>query len=143
MNFGVRARINDPVKKDILASMTPPHPFGAKRNSLEQRYYEVFNQGNVDIIDVRKSPIIEITEEGVKTALEDETKVDVIIFATGFDGILSIDITTDDNKSLQDKWKNGEWTNAGMTTADFPNLLFANGPSLAEIQGDWIVRLLV
>lgn len=152
-----RARINDPIKKDILAPLIPPHPFGAKRNSLEQSYYEVFNRSNVDIIDVRKSAIIEITEEGVKTALEDVIKVDIIIFATGFDAltgaILNIEIKTDDNKSLQDKWKNGVWTNVGMTTADFPNMFFlygpqaptsfANGPSLAEIQGDWIIRLLV
>lgn len=151
-----RARINDPIRKDILAPLIPPHPFGAKRNSLEQNYYEVFNQDNVDIIDVRKYPIIEITEEGIKTADGNETNVDIIIFATGFDAltgaILNIEIKTDDNKSLQDKWRNGVWTNVGMTTADFPNMFFlygpqaptsfANGPSLAEIQGDWIVRLL-
>lgn len=152
-----RARIKDPIKRDILAPLVPPHPFGAKRNSLEQRYYEVFNQDNVDIIDVRKSPIIGITEKGVKTTLEGETEVDVIVLATGFDAltgaILNIDIKTDANKSLQDKWKNGVWTNVGMTTADFPNMFFlygpqaptsfANGPSLIEIQGDWIVKLLV
>lgn len=151
-----RARINDPIKKDLLAPITPPHPFGAKRNSLEQRYYEAFNQDNVDIIDVRKSPIIEITEDGIRTTLEGEVKVDVIVYATGFDAltgaILSIEIKNDEHKSLQDKWKNGVWTNVGMTTADFPNMFFlygpqaptsfANGPSLAEIQGDWIIRLL-
>lgn len=152
-----RARINDPIRKDILAPLIPPHPFGAKRNSLEQNYYEVFNQSNVDLIDVRKSPIIGITEDGIETELEKETKVDIIIFATGFDAvtgaILNIEIKTDENQSLQEKWKNGVWTNVGMTTAGFPNMFFlygpqaptafANGPSLAEIQGDWIIRLLV
>lgn len=152
-----RARINDPIKKDILAPLIPPHPFGAKRNSLEINYYEMFNRSNVDLIDVRKSPIVEISEQGIATELEGETKVDIIIFATGFDavtgGILNIDIKTDENQSLRDKWKNGVWTNIGMTIAGFPNMFFtygpqaptafANGPSLAEIQGDWIARLLV
>lgn len=123
---------------------------------MEQRYYEVYNQRNVDIIDVRKSPIVEITEDGIKTVLEGQTDAEIIVFATGFDaltgGILNIEIKNDNNESLQDKWKNGVWTNVGMTTADFPNMFFlygpqaptsfANGPSLAEIQGDWIIRLL-
>lgn len=151
-----RARINDPIKRDILAPIIPPHPFGAKRNSLEQNYYEAFNQDNVDIIDVRKSAILEITENGIKTVLEGEINAEIIVFATGFDaltgGIVNIEIKNDNNKTLQDKWKNGVWTNVGMTTADFPNMFFlygpqaptsfANGPSLAEIQGDWIIRTL-
>lgn len=152
-----RARIIDPLKRDILAPLIPPHPFGAKRNSLEQSYYESFNQDNVDIIDIRKSPILEITENGIKTVVEGEIDVDIIVLATGFDAltgsILNIEIKNENNKLLKDKWKNGVWTNVGMTTADFPNMFFlygpqaptsfANGPSLAEIQGDWIVRLLV
>ena len=31
-----RARISDPVKRDILAPLKQPHPFGGKRPSLEQ-----------------------------------------------------------------------------------------------------------
>lgn len=31
-----RARIKDPVKRDILAPLEPPHPFAGKRPSLEQ-----------------------------------------------------------------------------------------------------------
>lgn len=151
-----RARINDPIRKDILAPLDPPHPFCAKRNSLEQCYYEVFNQNNVDIINVRKSPIVEITEDGIVTEVEGEIKVDVIVFATGFDAltgaILNIEIRNSEQKSLQEKWKTGVLTNVGMTTANFPNMFFlygpqaptsfSNGPSLAEIQGDWIANLL-
>lgn len=151
-----RTRINDPVKKDILAPKVPPHPFGTKRPSLEQRYYEVFNQDNVDIINVRQSPIVEIVGDGIKTQIEGKTQVDVIIFATGFDavtgGILNIQITNEENESLQDKWKNSVWTSLGVTTAGFPNMFFmygpqaptafANGPSCAEVQGDWIIKLL-
>ncbi|KAF9267589.1 FAD/NAD(P)-binding domain-containing protein, partial [Marasmius fiardii PR-910] len=42
----VRERLHDPVTQEILAPTVPPHPFGAKRLSLEQTYYEVYNQPN-------------------------------------------------------------------------------------------------
>uniref|UniRef100_A0AC34FWL0 Flavin-containing monooxygenase n=1 Tax=Panagrolaimus sp. ES5 TaxID=591445 RepID=A0AC34FWL0_9BILA len=37
----VRAKIEDPKKRDILAPLKPPHPFGTKRPSLEQDYYQI------------------------------------------------------------------------------------------------------
>lgn len=152
-----RARINDPVKQEILAPTVPPHPFGTKRPSLEQRYYEVFNQENVDIINVRKSPIIEITEQGIKTENEGVVNADVIVFATGFDaltgGILNIRMKNDRNQTIQDKWKNRVLTHFGIAVAGFPNMFFtygpqaptafANGPVCVEVQGDWIIDLLV
>lgn len=152
-----RARINDPLKKEILAPTIPPHPMFAKRASLEQRYYEVYNQPNVDIINIRQSPIIEITNTGIKTEHEGVTECDVIILATGFDsvtgGILNIQITNGEGETLQDKWKEGAWTNLGLCSAGYPNMYFlygpqaptalSNGPTCIEIQGDWIVKLLV
>lgn len=47
-----RARIHDPRKRDLLASLEPPHPFGVKRPCLEQDYYEQFNCPNVDVVDI-------------------------------------------------------------------------------------------
>lgn len=151
-----RARINDPVKQEILAPATPPHPIFAKRPSLEQRYYEVFNQSNVDIINIRQSPIVKITEGGIQTANEGEIDFDIIVLATGFDsvtgGILNIQIDNGNNETIQDKWKEGTWTNLGMTTAGFPNMFFlygpqaptafSNGPTCIEVQGDWIAELI-
>jgi len=129
----------------------------AKRVSLEQRYYDVFNQDNVDIINVRQSPIVEITDTGIKTEKEGVIEFDVIILATGFDsvtgGILNIHIANEDGQILQDKWKEGTSTNLGLCTASFPNMYFlygpqaptafSNGPTCIEIQGDWIVKLMI
>ncbi|KAG4073770.1 hypothetical protein HA402_000994 [Bradysia odoriphaga] len=151
-----RSRINDPVKQELLAPTIAPHPFGTKRPSLEQRYYEVYNQDNVDIIDIRQSPIVEITERGIKTEKEGVVDVDIIVFATGFDaqtgGILDIPLTNDRNETIQEKWKNRVLTNFGLSTAGFPNMFFtygpqaptalSNGTTCLEIQGDWIVELL-
>jgi cation diffusion facilitator CzcD-associated flavoprotein CzcO len=82
-----RKRIKDPKKQRILAPDEPPHPIGTKRMSLEQRFYEVVNQDHVDIIDVSKSPIIRVEEDGIRTQDEGVVPVDIIILATGFDGV--------------------------------------------------------
>ncbi|ESK95689.1 cyclopentanone -monooxygenase [Moniliophthora roreri MCA 2997] len=149
----VRARIRDPKMQEKLAPTIPPHPLGAKRTSLEQTYYEVYNQSNVDLIDMNANPIAEFTTKGIKTADGIEHEFDIIVLATGFEthsGMLQVDIRGSDGLSLADKWKNGFYTNLGMTVANFPNMFFAygpqgptafaNGPTCTEVQGDWILK---
>lgn len=153
-----RARINDPIKKELLAPLKPIHPFGAKRPCLETSYYEIYNQPNVDLINLRESPIIEITERGIKTAKEGVIEVDIILIATGFDSltgsIKSIDIRNGRGESLREQWKIfGTSTYLGFCTAGFPNLFYmygpqgptplGNAPTIIEMQGEWIVELLV
>jgi cation diffusion facilitator CzcD-associated flavoprotein CzcO len=52
----VRARVNDPALHELLAPSTQPHSFGCKRVSLENGFYEVFNQPNVKLVDVKTTP---------------------------------------------------------------------------------------
>ena len=78
----VSERIKDPEKRALLAPEVAPHLFGAKRPSLEQRFYETFNQDNVDLVDIKGRPILEIHENGLKTA-DKEYEFDVLVFATG------------------------------------------------------------
>lgn len=150
----VRARITKPDAelKENLAPELPENPFGTKRPSLEQHYYEIYNQANVELVNIKKSPITEITETGVKT-IRQEYPLDVLVLATGFDAltgsILRIDIEGIDGIKLCDKWKEGSATHLGLATAGFPNLLFmygpqsptafAIGPRISEIQAEWIV----
>lgn len=61
------------------------HPFGTKRISLEQSYFECFNQANVSLISTRENDIAEFVESGIKTADGEVHEFDVIVFATGFD----------------------------------------------------------
>ncbi|KNZ74486.1 Cyclopentanone 1,2-monooxygenase [Termitomyces sp. J132] len=152
----VLERIQDPGMQRKLAPEKPPHPFGVKRISLEQSYYEVFNRPNVDLIDVNENPIIEITPKGVKMQDGAVHELDVLVLATGFDAltgsISQIDIKGMDGISIGDKWKQGLSTYLGMTVAGFPNMFFpygphgptafCNGPTCAELQGDWIVDCL-
>jgi cation diffusion facilitator CzcD-associated flavoprotein CzcO len=150
----VRARINDPALAEKLAPTAPPHPFGVQRPSLEQNYYDVYNQDNVSLVDLTETPIRSVTERGILTADGTEREFDVIVLATGFDsvtgGLTAIDIHGSDGSPLRDKWASGARTHLGIATAGFPNMLFiygpqspsrfCNGPTCAEIQGEMIVE---
>jgi cyclohexanone monooxygenase len=147
-----RARINDPALAEMLAPTEPIHPYGAKRPSLEQNFFDIFNQPNVSLVDLRKTPIERVTRSGIKTAAG-EHDLDVLVLASGFDavtgGLTSIDIRGTQGETLKEKWAKGVRAHLGMAAAGFPNLLFvygprspnafANGPTCAELQGDWIV----
>jgi cation diffusion facilitator CzcD-associated flavoprotein CzcO len=152
----VRARIDDPALAEVLAPTEPLHPFGVKRPSLEQTYYDAFNQDNVTLVDLRATPIERITPAGVRTTAT-EHALDLLVLATGFDavtgGLTSIDIRGTTGASLAEHWQHGARTHLGLASAGFPNLLylygpqspsgFCNGPTCAEVQGDLVVDLLV
>jgi cyclohexanone monooxygenase len=151
-----RARIRKAALAEKLAPAVPLHPFGTKRPSLEQRYYEVFDQDNVALVDLRAEPIVEITPSGVRTASR-HCELDLLVLATGFDastgGLTQIDIRGVSARSLKEAWQSGVQTHLGLGIPDYPNLFlvygpqsptaFCNGPTCAELQGDWVVDCLV
>lgn len=150
-----RARIKDPAIAEILAPTEPIHPYGAKRPSLEQNFFDIFNQSNVSLVDLRNTPIEKVTRSGIKTTAG-EYGLDVLVLATGFDavtgGLTSIDIRGTDGRTLKQKWADGVRAHLGMASAGYPNLLFvygphspnafANGPTAAELQGEWVAKML-
>jgi cation diffusion facilitator CzcD-associated flavoprotein CzcO len=80
-----RARVTDPVKKDIIAPLEPPYPFGTRRTPLEQDYYECLNQSNVELIHLRDEPIAQFNKRGLLTQDGKQKDFDFLILATGFD----------------------------------------------------------
>lgn len=152
----VRARIADPNLAEKLAPSEPPHPFGAKRPSLEQGYYEIFAQDNVALVDLKATPIIRIGPHAITTK-DGEMECDLIVFATGFDagrgGLIDMNIRGTNSLSLSHAWEDRVRAYLGMAVSGFPNMLFtygplspsgfSNGPTSAEIQGDWICDFLV
>jgi len=149
----VRARLNDVRLKEILAPEVQPHAFGCKRISLENGFYEIFNKPNASLVDMNATPIVEVTEKGIKTT-EKLWEFDYVICATGFDaitgGLKEIDICGKSGLKLRDKWQEGVKTYLGMAVSEFPNMFFTygpqaptalcNGPTCAEVQGEWIVK---
>lgn len=152
----VRKRINDPALAEKLAPTRPPHPWGVKRISLEQGYFETFNRDNVTLVDLQDTAIQRVCPRGVVTADGREHELDVLVLATGFDaftgGMTSIDIRDIDGDTFADVFKDGVRTAFGKATSGFPNLLymygpqspssFCNGPTCAELEGEWIVQCL-
>ena len=150
-----RARIADPALAEKLAPTEPLHPFGVKRPCLEQNYYDVYNQDNVSLVDLRETPIQRIVENGVQTA-DGVHELDILVVATGFDavsgGLTALEIRGTNGTTMREQWADGIGAHMGVATANFPNLLFlygpqspsgfCNGPSCAELQGDVIIDLL-
>lgn len=150
-----RAKINDEKVAEILAPMEQPYAFGCKRISLENGYFEIFNQPNVTLVDIsdKGTPIIDVTPNGIKTS-EKEHEFDYIICATGYDavtgGLKQIDIKGPSGETLSEHWSNGATTYLGMSVSGFPNMFFTygpqgptalcNGPTCAQFQGDWILN---
>jgi len=107
------------------------YPIAAKRPVLDTNYFETFNKPNVHLVDIKDTPIEEITPTGLRAGGIDYD-VDVIVFATGFDAFtgsfLRIDIRGREGVRLTDKWRYGPTAYLGLGVAGFPNLLTVNGP---------------
>ncbi|KAF9877997.1 cyclohexanone monooxygenase [Colletotrichum karsti] len=152
-----RLPIDDPELIENLAPEKPPYPFGTKRSSLEQNFYEVFSQSNVELVALKKNPIDKVVPEGVQMSDGTLHKLDALLLATGFDAITGsftrVNIRGLKRKLLNDVWSTGTRTFLGCASSGFPNMFFlygpqsptasATGPVVSEIQGDWIIRTLV
>ena len=141
----IRERVHDPVLAEML--VPKDHMFGSKRLPCESGYYEVYNQDNVLLVDVREAPIERITPNGVKTR-DAEYELDVIIFATGFDAVtgslVKLNIQGEGGETLKDKFADGPRTYLGISSVGFPNLFTINAASVgnfvraAEPLVDWV-----
>ena len=129
----IRQRVKDPVVAEKL--VPKDHLFGSKRLPCESGYYEVFNQENVLLVDVRQAPIESITPKGVKTS-DSEYELDVIVFATGYDAVTGslnrIEIRGEGGQTLKDKFAQGPRTYMGIQSAGFPNLFTINAASVGN-----------
>ena len=147
----IRQRVQDPVVAEKLIPKN--HGFGTRRVPLETGYYEVFNQPNVELVDVNETAIERVTPRGIQTT-EREYEFDIIIYATGFDADYRrfdrIDISGVDGVRLKDVWDNGPQTYLGVLVEGFPNLLMAMGPHAglgnytrtAEYSVEWVTGLI-
>ena len=129
----IRERVNDP---DVAEMLVPKgHMFGSKRLPCESGYYEVYNQDNVLLVDVKSAPIERITPNGIKTK-DAEYELDVIIFATGFDAVTGslsrLHIEGEGGQTLSEKFSNGPRTFMGVQSAGFPNLFTINQASVGN-----------
>ena len=147
----IRQRVKDPKVAEKLIPRN--HGFGTRRLPLETFYYEVYNQDNVELVDITETPIDRITPKRIKTSTA-EYEFDIIIYATGFDAITGsfdkIDFRGVDGVKLKDRWKNGPQTYLGVMVDGFPNMMMLMGPHTAlgniprsiEYNVDWVTNLI-
>ena len=130
----IRERVKDPAVAEKL--VPKDHPYGSKRIPLESGYYEVFNQKNVLLVDLRETPIERITAKGVKTSKE-EYELDVLVYATGFDAITGeltrMNIRGEGGRTLKEAWADGPRTYLGVQAVGFPNFFVANGAVFCNV----------
>lgn len=152
----MRERVNDPRLKDLLIPLEPSYPIGMKRPCLESGYYEVFNQQNVELVDVSATPVEEVTETGILTN-NTHRPFDYIIWATGFQARTStlthMNIQGKNGLTFESTWNQGVCTHLGMATHGFPNLFYlygpqsatlrVNAPAVIKAQVEWLSRALI
>jgi cation diffusion facilitator CzcD-associated flavoprotein CzcO len=145
----IRQTVADRNVADSLASQ--PYPIGTRRLILDTGYYDIFNQDNVSLVDLRQDPMVEITPRGIRTGSQ-HFDLDVIVFALGFrafsGALVDAGIRNEEGLGFNRSWAEGPRTLLGLMCSDFPNLFFPTGagsPSvlanmilLNELHSDWI-----
>ena len=138
----IRQIVNDPETVSKLLPMD--HPLGSKRALIDTNYFETYNRENVELVDIRRSPIQEITPTGIRTEDED-FEFDTIVFATGFDAMtgsfLRMDIRGRNDLSLKEKWSEGPRTFLGLQVAGFPNMFTITGPGSPSVLSNMPVAI--
>ncbi len=153
----VRNKIRSTVHDAQVAALLAPtdHAIGTKRICVDSNYYETFNLPHVKLVDLRATPIEQVTPDGIRTSAQSHD-FDAIVFATGYDAITGaldgIDIRGAGGRSLKDKWSQGPSTYLGLMSAGFPNLFIITGPGSPSVltnvivaieqHVDWIARAL-
>lgn len=145
----IRERVDDPVLAEKL--IPTDHGFGTRRVPMETRYYEVFNQPNVELVDLRETPITGMNARGIECG-DTERDFDLVVYATGFDAVTGafekMDVRGVGGVRLADTWQDGPRTYLGLSVPGFPNLLtlvgphnaatFCNMPRCIEQNVDWV-----
>jgi len=146
MSEFIRNKIREMVKDPETAEKLLPtdHPFGSKRPLIDTNYFETYNRENVELVDIRHSPIQEITSKGIRTE-DEEFEFDMIVFATGFDAMtgtyFKMDIRGRNDLSLKDKWSEGPKTYLGLQAAGFPNMFMITGPGSPSVLSNMPVSI--
>jgi cation diffusion facilitator CzcD-associated flavoprotein CzcO len=148
----IRSIVADPRTAEDL--VPTDHPIGTKRICTDSGYYATFNRDNVELVNLRREPITEITSWGVKTTTG-SYELDVLVLATGFDALTGsltrVDLRGPRGDVLAESWADGPQTLVGLLVPGFPNLFIPHGPGSpsvfanmvmgAEHQVDWVLDL--
>jgi len=146
----IHRRIEEVVQDETTAeALKPWYMFMCKRPCFDNDYLPTYNRPNVHLIDTHGKGITEITEQGPVFEGK-QYKVDVLIYATGFEvqktGIYN-QIKGERGLDLNDKYCDGIRTVVGIHSHGYPNLFIMGGyqasfqfnlTDMLQAQGDHI-----
>ncbi|MFF2084228.1 flavin-containing monooxygenase [Nocardia sp. NPDC058176] len=137
----VRAVIDDPRVADLL--VPGDHPIGTKRICTDTNYYQTYNRDNVELVDLKTTPIARIDAEGVHTTAA-HYPIDTLVLATGFDAMTGsvsrMNIVGRDGTTLNEAWREGPKTYLGLGITGFPNLFNLTGPGSPSVLANMVLH---
>ncbi len=142
----VRGKIREIVQDPQTAEDLCPtdHPIGSKRICVDTGYYAAYNRSNVSLINVRRTPIEEVTATGIRLS-DRNIDLDTLVLATGFDAmtgaLLNMDIRGRGGVRLADKWHSGPRAYLGINMHGFPNLFTVTGPGSPSVLSNMLVSI--
>ena len=138
----IAATVTDPETARHL--MPTDYPLATKRPCVDTGYYETFNRDNVELVDLRETPIEKITPTGL-CAGGREYAFDTLVLATGFDAmtgaVMNIAITGAGGRTIRQAWANGPQTYLGLTVAGFPNMFVMTGPGSPSVLSNMVTSI--
>jgi cation diffusion facilitator CzcD-associated flavoprotein CzcO len=138
----IKRVVDDP---QTAADLVPQYPLGCKRVIIDQGYFPTFNRDNVELVNLRRTPIERVTETGIELADGTHLELDAIVYATGFDamtGALSrIDVRGRDGRVLGKEWAEQPKAYLGVAVAGFPNLFTITGPGSPSVLTNMVTSI--
>ncbi len=118
--------IKDP---ELKKKLTPDYNLGCTRiPKSDKNYYEAVQLPNAHIV---KGQITSIVPDGVVMADGTYVKLDVLVYATGFDAhayMRPMNVTGLNGTTIDEAWKEKIYSYGGIALPGFPNLFMLYGP---------------
>src|SRR5580698_3507396 len=118
--------IKDP---ELKKKLTPAYNPGCTRiPKSDKNYYEAVQLPNAHIV---KGQITSIVPDGVVMADGTQVKLDVLVYATGFDAhayMRPIKVTGLKGTTIDEAWREKIYSYGGIALPGFPNLFMLYGP---------------
>ena len=112
---------------------------------VDTGYYATFNRPNVHLVDLRETPIEEITPEGIRTTdAAARARRDRVRHRLRRDDRRAAARSTSraaTASTLQDAWEAGPRTYLGLGVAGFPNLFIITGPGSPSVLTNMLVSI--
>jgi 4-hydroxyacetophenone monooxygenase len=126
--------------EELLAKVLPDYPATGKRTLQDDgTWLRTLRRDDVDLV---RTPIREITADGVITEDGEIHDVDIIVYATGFrhtDVLWPMTITGRNGADLHSVWGNRPFAYLGITVPQFPNFFVIYGPGAHLAHGGSLI----